>query len=71
MFILLLLAVLSNPVQPTDTTSTTKKTEIVPVSVVVNTATVEYKNEKGETFKANSNTVKTTVIETVALNILR
>ncbi len=71
MFTLLLLAVLSNPVQPSDSASTTKKAEVTPVSVIVNTATVEYKNENGETFKANSNTVKTTVIETVALSIQR
>ncbi len=64
MISLLLLAALSHPL-PSSTP------EVKPAPVVVNTATVEYKNEKGETFKVNSNTVKTTIVETIALNVQR
>ena len=66
MISLLLLAILAQPLQSTPT-----KAEVKPAPVIVNTATVEYKNEKGETFKVESNAVKTTVVETIALNVQR
>ncbi len=67
MISLLLLVALSQPLP----FSTPTKTEVRPMPVIVNTATVEYKNEKGETFKVESNAVKTTVVETIALNVQR
>ena len=70
MISLLLLAALSHPLQ-SSIPATPNKAEIKPVPVIVNTATIEYQNEKGETIKVNSNTVKTTIVETIALNIQR
>ena len=70
MISLLLLAVLSHPLL-SSIPATSNKAEIKPAPVIVNTATIEYKNEKGETFKVNSNTVKTTIVETIALNVQR
>ena len=70
MFTLLLLAVLSHPLQ-SSIPATPNKAEIKPVPVIVNTATIEYKNEKGESIKVNSNTVKTAIVETIALNLQR
>ena len=67
MISLLLLAILAQPLP----SSTPTKAEVKPAPVIVNTATVEYKNEKGETFKVESNAVKTTVVETIALNVQR
>ena len=70
MISLLLLAVLSHPLL-SSIPATSNKAEAKPAPVIVNTATIEYKNEKGETFKVNSNTVKTTIVETIALNVQR
>ncbi len=64
MLSIIMLALLAHP-------ATNPNTMPAPAPVIVNVATVEYKDDKGTVHSSSSNAVETKVQTTVAMNIKR